>query len=146
MNNKFGLIVFLMVTCPGPKINGIGAHAEGVRVAIAAAIPINIAYIPILVEPPFNNATPMLKKIVIVTTFDKKFVITTAPIAKTMTTIKGFTPENKGCKLLLIQTLIPVSSEVIGVDITQTTPAKIIAPIGRDFNAEGISKIGLSSM
>ena len=128
---RFTLKLFFMVTWPGPNTSGMGAQADGVRVAIEEAKPISIANIPMLVEPPFNNATPILKKIVIVTILDIKFVMNTAPSVRAMTTINGFTPVNSGCSTFAIQTLIPVASEVTGVAITLTTPAKMIAPMGR---------------
>lgn len=146
MKTRLIFNVFFIVTCPGPKISGIGAQAAGVSVAIAEAIPIAIAIMPMCTEPPFSRATPMLKKIVIVTTLDKKFVMINAQMINTINTAIGLTFASNGCSTFVIHTLIPVSSDVIGVDMTQTTPAKMIAPIGSDFNAAGISRIGSPSI
>lgn len=83
---RLALMLFFMVTCPGPKTRGMGAQADGVNVAREEANPISIAYIPMLTDPPFNSATPILKNMVMVTTFERKFVMATAATASTIIT------------------------------------------------------------
>ena len=96
MKIRFTRKLFFIVTWPGPNTSGIGAQADGVRVAMEDAKPISIANIPMFVEPPLSRATPILKKIVIVTILDMKFVMSTAPSVRAMTTTNGFTPVNSG--------------------------------------------------
>ena len=73
---------------------------------------------------------PILKKITIVTTFDKKFVIMSAASVSRAIAARGDSVANAGWIILDSHRLIPVSSEENGVDITHTTPAKIIAESG----------------
>lgn len=69
------------VTCPGPKMSGAGAHADGVRDAIAAATPMTAANAPRCMLEPESSARPILKNSTIVTTLERKFVMMSAATA-----------------------------------------------------------------
>ena len=83
--SRFGRIVFFMVTWPGPKSIGDGTQADGVSVAMEAAMLMTKLNAAILILPPLSNATPILKNNTIVTTFERKLVITREAIISIIT-------------------------------------------------------------
>ena len=106
------MIVDFIVTYPGPKNNGEGTAADGVNVASAAANAITIPNIAILIPPPANNTTPILKNRTIVTVFDRKFVIMHAQRHNNTTKTPGAICEKTGLKRLLILAVITVFSDL----------------------------------
>ncbi len=80
-NTRFALSTPRTVTCPGPKMSGAGAHADGVRDAIDAATPMTAANAPRCRLEPESSARPILKNSTIVTTLERKFVMMSAATA-----------------------------------------------------------------
>ena len=137
--------VFFIVTCPGPKKNGDGTAADGVKDAIEAASAIMTVNAAIFVFPPANSTAPMLKNSTIVTVLDRKFVIMIAKIINTTITPNGESVDITGFSILLNHNVIPVASDDNGAANTDTVPAKMIGGHGTCLNAFGTSKTGLLS-